>query len=82
MGTETLELPQQKADCFNNLFAEKATVPEPDREPPVMDSEPCPHSLEHIRFNSKVVRRKLQLLQTCKSTGADNIPASPETLRS
>jgi hypothetical protein len=69
---ETISDPTEQASVLNELFAAKATVPEPEAETVAPPSRT--HARIHrIRFHVKHVRKQLLRLDTSKALGLDGI---------
>jgi len=64
----------EKANILNNTFAEKSTINDNDRLPPLLSLK-GDSFLNRIKIRLRVVRKKLQQQKTSKATGPDGIPA-------
>ena len=64
-----------KAEHFNKFFAEKSSVPDPDREVESNHTSPgnCP-GLRNIHFRPKIVQKLLCQIDVTKAMGLDEIP--------
>ncbi|CAH1239463.1 Hypp5830 [Branchiostoma lanceolatum] len=68
--------PEEKAECFANIFAEKSTIPrdENDKDVPLVESKTASR-LKNVVFWPKQVQKVLTKLDISKATGPDSIPA-------